>query len=154
MVPSQEGLTHLWVDHIDFSEKCLSWIRRETANCVVLWAVYWPTHHSWPASYWHIPRVVWHYWDICDKLNTNKGILITGHCIVIPQTLKDSHLAGVHEGHLGIWKWQQMVRDPIYWPRIDGNIGDYRKRCQVGIQAEMSLPVEPVVNHEVFQSPW
>ena len=58
------GLTH-----ITFCETCLSQIRKETANCLVLSVVYCLNHHSWPVSCWHVPNVAWHYWDMCNKLH-------------------------------------------------------------------------------------
>ena len=38
-------------------------------------------------------------------------------------------IADIHEGPLGISKWQQTARYTIYWPEIDGNIEDYIMRC-------------------------
>ena len=77
-------------------------IRQETASCLILSVVYCLMCHGLPAFHWCIPKVAWHYWDMCTELFTDKDILFKVHCIIILWTPQDPHLTDIHEGHQGI----------------------------------------------------
>ena len=69
-------------------------------------------------------------------------MLLHLHYIIILLSLWDSYLRDIHQDHQGISRCQQMARDTIYLPGIDGEINDYVKRCEICIKAKSSLPTE------------
>ena len=135
---------NLWVDHIILSEKCLCKIIQETAIYPVLSVVYHLTHQGWPASCQHIPKVSWHYWEMCDEISTNEGILVKRHCTVIPPSFLG--LPSHRQSTQGLSKCQQTANDTIYWLRINGNVKDYGKKSQICSRAKPSLPTKPLPN--------
>lgn len=60
-----------------------------------------------------------------NELSVNDGILLRGYYIIIPMTLEVSFLDNIHEGHLGIVRYQQAVRVTIYWLAMVCHVEDY-----------------------------
>ena len=60
---------------------------------------------------------------------------------------QESHLPDIHMGNQGISKCREATRHSLYWPRVDSDLDDYIKRCQIYSKARASLPHELLLQH-------
>ncbi|PIK41369.1 hypothetical protein BSL78_21779 [Apostichopus japonicus] len=59
------------------------------------------------------------FYNIRDELTANKDILLRGSRIVIPKSLQTHVLKLAHEGHQGLVKTKQLLREKVWFPDID-----------------------------------
>ncbi|KIH51998.1 integrase core domain protein, partial [Ancylostoma duodenale] len=66
---------------------------------------------------------------IRNSLMTQRGCLMFGDRIVIPDVLQAAVLQDLHDGHPGMARMKMLVRDYCYWTNIDKDIEDKVKSC-------------------------
>ena len=64
-------------------------------------------------------------------VNDEASIILRGNRIVIPVTLRQQAMAIAHEGHQGIVKTKQLLREKIWFPRIDEEVKELVGNCLV-----------------------
>lgn len=69
------------------------------------------------------------YYQKREELYVDHGILMWGHRLVIPKSLRAKMLSEIHTGHFGIQRCKNMARSFVYWPGIDKEIERMVKRC-------------------------
>ena len=82
-------------------------------------------------------------------------LILKGRLVVMPENLQRRVLDLVHEGHLGMTKMKQHVRNFAYWPNYSFDIENFVKYCSacVSIQNKSDkLPLAEVANESV--APW
>ena len=87
-----------------------------------------------------------------DELSTSQGLLLKGTRIVMPKCLRRQTLA--HEGHQGIVRTKQLLRQKVWWPGMDTEAETLIKAC-VPCQSIMppSTP-EPLYPLRMPSKPW
>ena len=80
-------------------------------------------------------------------------MVLKGHQIVIPPSLRDQYLADLHSGHQGYSKAEQRAKATIYWPNMLTDLKDYIQRCPTCI-LDKKPHAEPLLPHEVPLGPW
>ena len=150
---NQEIKLDLHVDYIAFTSAWIETLRETTCEDLVLSTVYQLVQHGWPKERRRVPNVAKYYWDFRDELSTDEGLLLKGPSLVIPATLRESYLQRLHEGHLSASKTITNARQHMFWPGMEADIKDYRRRCQVCIKR--SRPArEPLQPHEIPDGLW
>ena len=74
-------------------------------------------------------------YELCD----NDGIILKGNKIMLPYSLQRKALDIVHEGHLGIVKCKNLLRQKVYWSTLDRDVEDYVNKC-ISCQANVNIP--------------
>ncbi|CAC5395689.1 unnamed protein product [Mytilus coruscus] len=83
-------------------------------------------------------------------VNTDKGeILMHDNRIVIPHKLTDRVITLAHEGHQGIVRTKQLLREKVYFPGIDKRVEDTCKACIPCLAATPKKTFEPLPD-----APW
>ena len=61
---------------------------------------------------------------IRDELtvNASKNIILRGSRLIVPQTLRARAISIAHEGHQGLVKTKQLIREKIWFPGIDKDV--------------------------------
>ncbi len=103
----------------------------------------------------------WHY-DIVkqfkavrDELTvTSDGIVLRGTRIVIPETLQRRAIAIAHETHLGLTKTKALIREKIWFPKIDKMVKDTIDRCIPCQAVGKPSPPEPLSMTEMPKGQW
>ena len=62
-------------------------------------------------------------------INDQSNIMLGGSCIVIPKALRDRAISIAHEGHQGLVKTKQLLREKIWFPRIDDSVKQKIDKC-------------------------
>ena len=100
-------------------------IRRETANDPVLQQIQAFLH----SGKWNRNPETTSYHSVRGELSVANGILLRGQRIVMPYTLRNQTLQLSHEGHQGIVKTKQLLREKVWWPGIDNQIEKLIQKC-------------------------
>ena len=69
------------------------------------------------------------FFKIFNELSILKGLIVRGNHIYIPDSLRKKILRAAHEGHQGIVKTKQFLRDKVWYPQIDRDIENLIQNC-------------------------
>ena len=75
-----------------------------------------------------------------DELSTCEGLLLRGTRIVMPKCLCRQTLSLAHEGHQGIVRTKQLLRQKVWWPGMDTEAETLIKEC---IPCQSTMPPSP-----------
>ena len=109
---------------------------------------------GWPVGIREMPTNLHQFWSYRDELAVEDGIIFKGQQVPIPRLLRPDILAQLHSGHQGIEKTRHMARESVYWPRMNKDIEDLCKRCQLCQELQPQKQREPMKMHEKPGWPW
>ena len=94
------------------------------------------------------------YKRVKDELCASNGVILRGSRIVMPSTLWQATLSNAHEGHQGVVRTKQMVREKVWWPGIVNQVETMVKAC-LPCQSVADKPTaEPLRPTEMPGKPW
>ena len=70
------------------------------------------------------------YIHVKQEICVLNNLVLRGNRIVVPRCLRERVLQLAHEGHQGITKCKQRLREKVWWPGIDKEVEDMVKNCQ------------------------
>ena len=97
------------------------------------------------------------YWMVRDELTTVSGCLFRGKRACVPEKLRAGVLQLAHEGHPGIYRMKQRLRDTAWWPGVDRAAAQHVKVCTACIvsnKAGTNVPTPPLQLVEYPARPW
>ena len=74
---------------------------------------------------------IFQYYVIRDSLSVVKGCLLKDTQVIVPKPLRLRVLQMVHRSHLGVVKMKRMARMHCWWPRMELDIEQLAKQCQI-----------------------
>lgn len=81
-----------------------------------------------------------------DELSVDKGCLLWGYRVVVPEKFRESVLRELHASHFGIVKIKMVARSYVWWPNIDSEIENMVAACKVCVRERKtpaSVPLTP-----------
>ena len=87
--------------------------------------------HGWPLQKCQLPQPIQHYWNYCEELAIEDGLIFKAHRLVIPTSQRAEYLKDLHEGHLGEEKTLLRARETVFWPGISDDIRNAVKACDI-----------------------
>ena len=72
-----------------------------------------------------LPSALTPYHDYCDELTVQDGIILRGHRVIIPTSMRREIKEKVHAGHLGINSCIRRAKDMVYWPDVSNKIRQF-----------------------------
>ena len=107
--------------------------------------------HRWEKK----DKLIIPFYQIRDELSSNKGLLLKGHCIIIPTNLRTKVLNLAHEQHQGIGKTKALLREKVWWPRMGKDTEELISKC-LACQANTpsQIKCEPLKMSEIPKRPW
>lgn len=94
------------------------------------------------------------YETVQSELTVIGGILLRGHKIVVPKSLRQQLLNIIHEGHPGISRMKSRLRQSYWWPGMSKEAEDTVKKCNGCRLMAMNLPAEPLKRTLIPDEPW
>ncbi|KAK7099318.1 hypothetical protein V1264_003469 [Littorina saxatilis] len=90
-----------------------------------------------------------------EELSMHDGLILRGHRLVIPKTLRQKVINIAHQAHQGIVKTKQCLREKVWFPRIDTMVEETVKSC-IPCQASYPGPKarEPIISTPLPSEPW
>ena len=94
------------------------------------------------------------YKRVKDELCMSNGIVLRGSRIVMPRILWQATLSNAHEGHQGIVRTKQMVREKVWWPGIAQQVEAMVKACLPCQSVAGKSTAEPLRPTMMPDRPW
>ena len=69
------------------------------------------------------------YHKVRNELTYKSGIILKGERIVIPKALQEKTIRLAHETHLGMVKTKALLRDKVWWPKMNTDIEVLISHC-------------------------
>lgn len=85
------------------------------------------------------------YSRISDSLYTMDGVILTGHRVVVPASLRHSILDALHAAHQGVSVMGARAADSVFWPNITMDIQRVRDECLQCHRSAKSNPMQPPI---------
>ena len=145
---------HSVIDSLPISTARLTQFQNETASDPVLQQLKQFTLTGWPQQTQQIPPAVKPYFAIRGEITYNEGLLLKGHRIIIPTSLRPTMKEIIHPGHNGIARCKSCARQSIFWPGMNSEIADFVSRCPQCLIHRNQLQKETLIQHNVPEVPW
>ncbi|XP_026530731.1 uncharacterized protein K02A2.6-like, partial [Notechis scutatus] len=88
------------------------------------------------------------------ELSLQKGCLLWGDRVVIPEKLQGKVLQLLHEGHPGIVRTKALARSYAWWPGMDKEIEAWVAKCSRCQETRPNPPAAPILEWETPRGPW
>ena len=89
-----------------------------------------------------------------EELCTQSDLVLRGHRIVVPESLRMKMVDIAHEGHMGMCKTKALIREKVWFPKIDRLVEEKVKSC---LACQVTTPRnerEPLQMSELPRAPW
>ena len=111
---------------------------------------------GWPKKIHEVDDAIKCYWSFQEDITVTDGILVKGHRIIIPRSMREYMLNQVHEGHFGMDKCKMHMSNCCYWPNVNKEIEEMIRNCPTCLEF---VPMKPKVkkdmlHHEIPSKPW
>lgn len=131
-----------------FAAITLHEIQNETANDETLSAVIEAVHSQlWPPN-------LYHYQSFSKELGVIDGVLVRDDRIVLPAKLRPRALDIAHRGHPGVVSMRRNLREKVWWPYMDRDVGDRIQECAGCAAVSVQSPAEPMIRKEMPERAW
>ncbi|XP_062568299.1 uncharacterized protein K02A2.6-like [Saccostrea cucullata] len=88
------------------------------------------------------------------ELSVVDGIVLRGSRILLPKCLRKQTIQLAHEGHQGIVRTKQRLREKVWWPGIDTEAERFVRTCQQCQLLSNNNRPEPVRTTVLPDEPW
>ncbi|XP_039757370.1 uncharacterized protein K02A2.6-like [Pararge aegeria] len=103
-------------------------IKKKSSKDLLLSKVMSCIQSGWPASC--SDERMRPYYLRRHELYCERGCIMWGYRLVVPDSLQKGILKQLHVGHLGIVKAKSLARSYVWWPNIDAQIEATCKQCE------------------------
>lgn len=114
------GINEVQLNHHD--------IEREMSNDTVLSEIMECIKSGWPKYKNNDPELK-PFFNRKIELSIEKGCILWGTRVVIPEKYRQKVLSIIHEQHIGIVRMKMLARGICWWPNIDADIDSFCRQC-------------------------
>ncbi|XP_039443104.1 uncharacterized protein K02A2.6-like [Culex pipiens pallens] len=100
------------------------------------------------------PSMLFQYQAFSKELGILDGIVVRDDRIVLPASLRPKALDIAHRGHPGIVSMRRRLRENVWWPYMDRDIGDRIEECAGCAAVSVQGPPEPMCRKEMPDRAW
>lgn len=126
-------------------------IARETEKDVTLAKVEKYISKEWPKK---IPENLTTYFGKRKEIRSEQGMLLWGHRIIIPTSLRERLLKELHAGHFGIVRMKSKASSLFWWPYINRNIEQVTSSCIPCLHSRQDPPKMKPMPWRITSRPW
>ena len=94
------------------------------------------------------------YYGIRHELTVVNGVILRGSRILMPQSLRETTLQLAHQGHQGVVKTKQLLREKVWWPGIDQAVERLICTCLACQAQGPSSTPQPLCMTMMPSQPW
>ena len=103
----------------------------------------------WPSRYRDCPVELKPFYRCREELGVVDGVVVRGERLLVPVSLRHRLLAAAHEGHQGMVRTKQRIRQHFWWPGLDAAVEELVKNCDVCASSDKTAgprkaPLHPV----------
>ena len=95
-------------------------------------------------------------YNVRDELSVSDDhdLVLRAHRLILPHALHQRAIHIAHEGHQGLTKTKQLLREKIWFPGIDGLTKKLLDNCLACKATTIQHPFEPLRMTELPPAPW
>lgn len=150
----REGMEE--ISYVNFVENFLPItnddVRKATEKDPVLNRILFFLHSNWPSPC--EKNELKPFYNRRTELYIDRGCVMWGYRIVIPESLQKQVLKQLHSSHMGIVKMKTLARSYVYWPNIDADIESICKQCETCAAEAQAPPRAPPQPWPYLVQPW
>ena len=94
------------------------------------------------------------FWNRRNELSLENGCLLWGRRVIVPFRFQKRLLEELHECHPGMCRMKALARSFLWWPRIDLDIEERVRLCDVCTQLHHSPKAVPLLLWPWSTEPW
>jgi len=94
------------------------------------------------------------YFQRQNKLSIENNAIMWGYRIIIPRKIRQDLLQKIHVSHMGISKTKSLARAYFWWPKLDENIEEMIKTCDVCMSLRPNPPTSKIINWPGTSKPY
>jgi hypothetical protein len=94
------------------------------------------------------------YFIVRKDLTVHESIILKGRKLVIPRKLRQRILQLAHESHQGVLKTKQLLREKVWWSRMDTDLEEMIKTCHACQIMANPTQAPPVNTTKLPDRPW
>ena len=99
---------------------------------------------GWPDHKAQCPVSAKPFWSVRHHLAEADGLLLYGDRLVVPFSLRQEVMAGIHDGHFGEVKCVLRAKSAVYWPGCDDQIRNMVAGCSTCQENRNRNPAQPL----------
>ena len=130
-------------------------VRDATASDELLSGLMAVLHHGMPPRCQDLPPRLRTFHRYAHSLSCLDGVVLLGHRIVVPTSLRKNILSSLHAAHQGVNAMCQRAADSVFWPGITTDISRVREECaqchRIAKSNAMQPPMEIIPPEYPFQ---
>ena len=103
----------------------------------------------WPRRYQDCSTELKPFYRCREELGVVDGVVVRGERLLVPGSLRPRLLAVAHQGHQGMVRTKQRIRQHFWWPGQDAAVEELVKACEVCASSDKTAaprkaPLHPV----------
>ncbi|XP_055911879.1 uncharacterized protein K02A2.6-like [Eupeodes corollae] len=126
-------------------------IAKETKKDKILSSVLHWTLRGWPTTTEPDYKV---FFDRRNEISSIRGCLVWGQRVIVPETHRSKLLTALHANHPGIVRMKALARSYVWWPKMDYDIEQTVKRCNICQQTRSDISPIKGYTWEEEKNPW
>lgn len=93
------------------------------------------------------------YWEFRGDITLQKGILMKGSRLIIPEIMQEEMIQRIHDAHQGIAKCRERAKLSVWWIGLSKQLEHVVKSCQKCIENSNDI-AEPMISTDFPSRPW
>lgn len=110
--------------------------------------------NGWPTAKENCNASAKIYYSLKDDLSVVDELIFKGNALIIPSTMRNSMLNQVHNGHQGLNRCLEQLRNIVYWPNMNTDLKNKIEQCEACLMYRKSNTKEPILWHDETSLPW
>ena len=90
-------------------------------------------------------------WDDLSVDDSTGFLILQGHRIVVPSSLRQQILHGLHRAHQGLRRTRSLAQELYFWPGITNDITQTISTCRLCQESRPSQTAEPLLQTEALR---
>ena len=94
------------------------------------------------------------YKRLFSEFTVVNDVIVRGNRVVIPPSLQADVIGLAHEGHMGIDKTLNLLRETCWFPKMKELVTEFVNSCRPCLAASSTTPPTPLSPHLLPERPW
>lgn len=94
------------------------------------------------------------YKPMAAELDVIDGVVTRGGLVVVPPELRAKALKIAHKGHLGMTKTKSVLKERVWWPKMNLSVEEWIKACRTCILNGRKHQPPPMLRTLLPEAPW
>ena len=136
------------------SEEWLLLIQKDTEEDDILQMLKAVIQKGWPEHKSNVPSIISPYFNMCDEMSIQDGLIFKGERVVVPRASRSELLRRIYSLHLGVNGFLNRARECLYWSGMTADIKNYVSTCEACREYERGQVKETMMSSETPNRPW